>query len=51
MLHSASDFRFFGGNPVTQNEVDEACSMHGGNKNVYMVLMGKAGKQKTTWKT
>jgi len=47
MLHSASDFRAFGGNPIKKNKVNEACSMHGGNKNVHMVLMGKVGKKKT----
>jgi hypothetical protein len=51
MLHRASGFRFFGGYPIKQNEADRVCSMYGGKKNVYMMLMGKAEKQKTTWKT
>jgi hypothetical protein len=51
MLHRASDFRSFGGYPIKHNEVDGTCSMYGGKKYVYMVLMGKAGKEKTTCKT
>jgi hypothetical protein len=46
MLHRASDFRFFGGYPIKQNEVDGSCSLYGGKKYIYIYDVDEK-----SWKT